>query len=121
MFKTLRDRLKGWREKAETEVAPDEVVGDRGRKIDPKKLEEVLYDLEIALLESDVAFSVSKDVTFEEGVEIALRSAIGKALTVPPLDLFGFVASAPKPVVIMFVGVNGTGKTTTIAKLAYHL
>src|SRR3972149_9379533 len=105
MFKALRDRLKGWREKAETEVAPDEVVGDRGRKIDPKKLDEVLYDLEIALLESDVAFAVtkeivdhlaqdleghrmSKDVPFEKGVEIALRSAITKALTVPPPDLF---------------------------------
>lgn len=138
MFKALREKLKGWREKAEAEIPPDAVVGEKGRKIDAKKLDEVLYDLEISLLESDVAFGVtkeivddlaedlggrrmSKDVPFEKGVEIALRSAITKALTVPPLDLFAHVASKPKPVVMMFVGVNGTGKTTTIAKLAYHL
>ena len=136
MFKSLRDRLSRWKEKAEEEIPPTDVVGEKGRKIDSKKLDEVLYDLEIALLESDVAFPVakeivdalagdlegrrlSKDVSFEKGVEIALRTAVTKALTVPTLDFFGSVASRPKPVVIMFVGVNGTGKTTTIAKLAY--
>jgi fused signal recognition particle receptor len=139
MFKALRERLKGWREKAEAEVAaPGDVIGEKGRKIDSKKLDEVLYDLEIALLESDVAFAVTKeivdhladeiqgrrmtkDVSFEKGVEIALRAAIGKALAVPPLDFFKVVTEATKPAVVMFVGVNGTGKTTTIAKLAYHL
>jgi fused signal recognition particle receptor len=137
MFKSLRERLKGWRDKAEAEIPPDDVVGEKGRKIDPKKLDEVLYDLEIALLESDVAFAVtkeivdhlaedlegrrlSKDVSFEKGVELALRTAITKALTVPPLDLFRFIEGRPKPVVILFVGVNGTGKTTTIAKLAHQ-
>lgn len=137
MFKALRDRLRGWRAKADAEITQD-VIGEKGRKIDSKKLDEVLYDLEIALLESDVAFPVTKEIVdgvaadlagkrmsrsvdFEKGVEWALRDAVTKALTVPPLDLFAFVASTPKPVVIMFVGVNGTGKTTTIAKIAYHL
>jgi len=136
MFKSLRDRLRGWKEKADAEVGSD-VVGESGRKIDPKKLDEVLYDLEIALLESDVAFPVakeivdrlaedlqgkriSKDVTFEEGVERALRDAVTKAMTVPPIDFFGTLEKAPRPFVVMFVGVNGTGKTTAIAKVAYH-
>ena len=136
MFKSLRDRLRGWKEKADAEVG-SEVVGESGRKIDPKKLDEVLYDLEIALLESDVAFAVakeivdrlaedlqgkriSKDVTFEEGVERALRDAVTKAMTVPPIDFFGTLEKAPRPFVVMFVGVNGTGKTTAIAKVAYH-
>ncbi len=137
MFKSLRERLAGWRAKAEEEVK-GEFVGEAGRKIDSKKLDEVLYDLEIALLESDVAFPVvkeivdnlagelqgkriSKEVSFERGVEFALRNAVTKAMTVPPLDFFGYIESHPRPIVIMFVGVNGTGKTTTIAKLAYHL
>ena len=136
MFKSLRDRLRGWKEKADAEVG-SEVVGESGRKIDPKKLDEVLYDLEIALLESDVAFPVakeivdrlaedlqgkriSKDVSFEEGVERALRDAVTKAMTVPPIDFFGNLEKAPRPFVVMFVGVNGTGKTTAIAKVAYH-
>src|SRR3990172_7447616 len=113
MFKALRDRLKGWKEKADAEVSPG-VVGESGRKIDPKKLEEVLYDLEIVLLESDVAFPVakeivdrladdlqgkriSKEVEFEEGIEQALRNAVTKAMTVPPIDVFATLEAAPRP------------------------
>lgn len=141
MFKSLREKLAGWRQKAEAEVKaenPAAVVGDSGRKLKEAKLEEILYDLEIALLESDVAFPVAKEivddlaedlqgkrvsreVTLEQGVESALRDAITKAMTVPTIDLFEIIKSHPKPIVIMFVGVNGTGKTTTIAKLAYHI
>lgn len=138
MFKALRERLSRWREKAEADIPPDQLVGEKGRKIDSKKLDETLYDLEIGLLESDVAFSVTKEivdtlaedlqgrrmaraVSFEKGVEIALRDAITKAMTVPTIDFYGMTASSPKPFIVMFVGVNGTGKTTAIAKLAYGL
>jgi len=137
MFKSLRERLAGWKSKAEA-AATSEVIGDSGRKIKEDKLEEILYDLEIALLESDVAFPVakeivdrlaedlkgkrvSKDVTLEKGIEAALRDAITQVLSVPPLDFFGLIGKGPRPFVVMFVGVNGTGKTTTIAKLAYHI
>src|SRR6266581_645836 len=137
MFKSLRERLAGWREKADAEVT-SETIGESGRKIKEDKLEGILYDLEIALLESDVAFPVAKEivdrlaedlrgkrisreVSLEQGVEAALRDAITEALSVPPLDFFGLLEKAPRPFVVMFVGVNGTGKTTTIAKLAYHL
>ncbi len=134
MFKSFRERLSGWKEKAEAEVTT-EAIGDSGRKIKEDKLEEILYDLEIALLESDVAFPVAKeivdrlaedlqgkrisrDASLAQGVEAALRDAITKALSVPPLDFFGLIEKSPRPFVVMFVGVNGTGKTTTIAKLA---
>src|SRR5437899_1187131 len=132
MFKSLRERLAGWKEKAEAEVT-SEAIGGSGRKIKEDKLEEILYDLEIALLESDVAFPVakeivdrladdlrgkriSKEVSLEQGVEAALRDAITEALSVPPLDFFGLIEKSPRPFVVMFVGVNGTGKTTTITK-----
>ena len=137
MFKALRERLAGWKEKADAEVT-SAVVGETGRKIKEDKLEEVLYDLEIALLESDVAFPVAKEIvdrlaedlkgkriskeaTLEKGVEAALRDAMMKVLAVPPLDFFGMLEKSTRPFVVMFVGVNGTGKTTTIAKLAYHI
>ncbi len=163
MFKSLREKLANWRKQAAAEVetgtqAPSpatpapakskaapprsppssRVIGDSGRKLKEGKLEEILYDLEIALLESDVAFPVAKEivdtladdlqgkrvsreVSVEQGVEAALRDAITKAMTVPTIDFFELIKGHPKPVVIMFVGVNGTGKTTTIAKLAYHI
>src|SRR5437016_3726230 len=137
MFKSLRERLAGWKEEAEADVT-SEAIGDSGKKIKEDKLEEVLYDLEIALLESDVAFPVAKeivdrladdlkgkriarDVGLAKGVEAALRDAITEALSVPPLDFFALLEKAPRPFVVMFVGVNGTGKTTTIAKLAYQM
>src|SRR5256714_15652573 len=137
MFKALRERLAGWKKEAEADVTCA-AIGDSGRKIKEDKLEEGLYDLEIALLESDVAFPVAKeivdrladdlkgkriarDVGLEKGVEAALRDAITQALSFPPLDFYALLEKAPRPFVVMFVGVNGTGKTTTIAQLAYHI
>src|SRR2546422_672100 len=110
MFKSLRERLAGWKEKAEAEVT-SEAIGDSGRKIKEDKLEEILYDLEIALLESDVAFPVAKEivdrlaedlrgkrisreVSLEQGVEAALRDAITKALSGPPLHFFVLIDTA---------------------------
>ncbi|HYU07596.1 MAG TPA: signal recognition particle-docking protein FtsY [Thermoplasmata archaeon] len=137
MFKGLRERLAGWKEKADAEVAPA-AIGESGRKIKEEKLEEILYDLEMALLESDVAFPVAKeivdrladdlkgrrvarDASLADAVTAALRDAITHVLSVPPIDFFGLIEKGPRPFVVMFVGVNGTGKTTTIAKLAYHI
>ncbi|MGA3198759.1 MAG: signal recognition particle-docking protein FtsY [Halobacteriota archaeon] len=108
------------------------------REIKEKDLEEPLWDLEIALLESDVAMSVSEEIvdTVKKEligtkrkwrqdvgtlVEQALRDGILKVLDVNGLDFDELVKKAPKPVTIVFTGINGTGKTTTIAKLAYRL
>ena len=50
----------------------------------------------------------------------ALRSALLEVLG-PGFDLAGYVAAHERPVKILFTGVNGTGKTTTIAKVAHFL
>lgn len=141
MFKFLKEKLLGWRQKAAEEIKdlkPDEVVGEKGRKVREGKLEDVLADLEIALLEADVAHSVAqailahmkeeligkritREVSFDEGVEIALKHAIEKVLAAERIDFLDFVKRTPKPVVVMFVGVNGTGKTTAIAKVTHLL
>jgi len=134
MFKQLREKLFGWRKKADAKVT--EIFSDSGGKISESKLEEVLYDLEMILLESDVALPVVKEIVdnfaesikgkrvtkklnFQDAVREALMQAIEKALSTDKINILELVTKAPKPVIIMFVGVNGTGKTTVIAKLAH--
>ena len=143
MFKSLRERFAAWRKKAETEAAPvspdaAKAIGEAGKRIDGGKLEPILYDLEIGLLENDVAFPVVKEIVdtlaadlkdkriargsdFEAAIEASLRAAVEKVLAAKPMDFWDFVDKTPKPVVVMFVGVNGTGKTTVIAKIANML
>jgi fused signal recognition particle receptor len=137
MFKVLRDKLKVWKKKTADEL--DDVISeDSGRKIKESKLEDFLWDLEMALMEADVALPViveiksrikddlvgkrvTREVGFAEGIEIALKNALRDVLLVEPLDFIAYINDHEKPVVIMFVGVNGTGKTTSIAKLAHLL
>jgi len=106
----------------------------QGLKISDEKLDDLLWDLEVGLLESDVAYSVieslKKDIkeelkyaSFErkkigELVETVLKNAISHVLKSNDFDFIEFVKSKEKPVVIMFVGVNGSGKTLTIGKIA---
>jgi fused signal recognition particle receptor len=106
--------------------------------LDDKDLEEPLWDLEMALLESDVALPVAekivssvkedlvgqkKKIRADTGqiVEGALRSALLEVLSENYFDVDQFIQEAEKPVNIVFVGVNGTGKTTSIAKVARYL
>jgi len=107
------------------------------RGISEEKLDELLWDLEVGLLESDVAYSVIesikkdikeelKHVSFErskieELVENVLRNAITHVLKSNEINFNEFIEKSKKPVVIMFVGVNGSGKTLSIAKIAYML
>jgi len=108
--------------------------GKPSRGISEEKLDELLWDLEIGLLESDVAYSVIesikqdikeeiKHISFErlklgEIIEEILRNAISNVLKSNELNFMEFVEKCGKPVVIMFVGVNGSGKTLSIAKIA---
>ncbi len=137
MFKVLRDKLSVWKKKAASEL--DEVVSDdEGKKIKESKLDDFLWDLEMVLMEADVALPVigeikdrikknlvgkriTREVDFTEGIERALRDALRDVMLVEPFNFLEYVKGHDKPVVVMFVGVNGTGKTTVIAKLAHLL
>lgn len=112
--------------------------GRIGKKLREGKLEDLLWDLEMALLESDVALpvveriktnvkedllgrKVRRGIDIEGAVEASLKNAITDVLAQNPLNFDTFVRTHEKPVVLMFVGVNGTGKTTVIAKIAHRL
>jgi len=105
--------------------------------IDEDDLAAHLEDLEFALLGSDVELEVAQEIL--DGVEEnlvgetrrrlqstgnilrdALREALYDVISVGQFDFDERVAEGEKPFVIIFTGVNGVGKTTTIAKLAQY-
>jgi fused signal recognition particle receptor len=103
--------------------------------IDTAKLEDLFWDLQVALLESDVALPVSEAIIaglkrdlhgkkikrseVEGEVVGSLKRFLRELFPPPPDDLVSWVKEKGKrPFVIVFVGVNGCGKTTTIAKIA---
>jgi fused signal recognition particle receptor len=102
--------------------------------VNEDKLDDLLWDLEVGLLESDVAYNVIesikrdikeelKHISIERGkvsevVENVLKNAITHVLKSNEIDFIEYVKKKPKPIVIMFVGVNGSGKTLSIAKIA---
>lgn len=141
MFEKLKDKLSGIsiRSKKSIEDSPDEAFVDGwGSKIKEGKLDEILWDLKVALLEADVALPVveeieedvklqlqgkkiSRNYDVEDVIENSLKDAVTKALDIETIDFDDYVRQGEKPLSIMFVGVNGTGKTTTIAKIAHRL
>ncbi len=137
MFRALREKLRGIRKKAETLESEEVFTTGIGKKITEEKLEDFLWDIEIALMESDVAVEVIEKIKNDLKnalvgkklkmkadlgaiVENTLRESIRDVLS-SDFDFDKFVEDAPRPTVLMFVGVNGTGKTTVIAKMAKYL
>jgi fused signal recognition particle receptor len=102
-----------------------------GRAADPALLEE----FEAALIASDLGTRVvdrvmerlkkqlqGTDASQSGRVQTVLRGTLLDVLTpVQGLSLEPLIAKGPKPFVILAVGVNGVGKTTTIAKIAQRL
>ena len=117
------------------------IVLEREVIIDEKKVDDVLSELEIILLESDVAFEVVEEISnrlkerlvgrkkkigekLSNIVLNELKSIIIEILDANKFDFDEFVEEKlkeKKPLNLIFVGVNGTGKTTTIAKVAKRL
>ena len=138
MFDSLK-RIFGRKPKeAEAPVNLEEAVGDSGKKIAEEDLDELLWNVELGLLEADVALPVIEEIKaqvkadllgkrfdkryrLEDVVLLALRDAVSKTLAGSAFDFDDYVAKHEKPVVVMFVGINGTGKTTAIAKLVNRL
>ena len=58
----------------------------------------------------------------EKIIEISLRKSIDEILSFKNIDLINEIKNKKeKPYVIVFFGINGSGKTTNIAKLTSHL
>ena len=122
---TWSDRLLGGLRKTQERLAGNLAGIAGGGKLTGAQLD----DIEDALIASDLGPSAAARIRdrlasgrFEAGLdEAALRTAVAgeiEAILKPvarPLDIIAF----PRPQVILVIGVNGSGKTTTIAKLAH--
>lgn len=107
------------------------------RELNEDELEDVLEDFELSLLSSGVAMEVSKEFVDDikedlKGQEVrrgtnvknvvqeSVENTVEDILAVEGIDLEEKIKEK-RPLSIMFVGFNGSGKTTTIAKLANQL
>ncbi len=122
LFKRLRNGLTKTRDFLNTDI---EDLFSRRRKLDDDTLEE----LEELLITADLGVRTAMDLMAQigrkaskietvDGLRAALREEILALIGKPSADVEKAVAARPR--VIMVVGVNGVGKTTTIGKLAAH-
>ncbi|MGA7677124.1 MAG: signal recognition particle receptor subunit alpha, partial [Dehalococcoidia bacterium] len=109
-------------------------LGSKGR-LSEKGIDEALRQIRLALLEADVNFKVVK--SFLAGVrERALTAQVLESLTPAQqiikivneelVNILGkerdhLITANQPPSIAMLVGLQGSGKTTTAAKLALHL
>jgi len=130
MFEKLKKSVSGLVNKiSETELKPE-------------NLRSILWDFKLSLVENDVAMVVADHVCEEiekrlTGLKVnrlgdkknvvkeTLQAVLRETLEPPQqADLLGTLENKRKlkePCAIVFVGINGTGKTTTIAKVAQLL
>lgn len=104
--------------------------------ISEKKFEELFWDLEVVLMESNVAVEVIEKIKEDlkqhltttpirrgkvtEEIMKSLKQSLKDILSIDSFDLIAKIETK-KPYVICFVGINGSGKTTSIAKFAKKL
>ncbi|HVY01211.1 MAG TPA: signal recognition particle-docking protein FtsY [Candidatus Nanoarchaeia archaeon] len=105
-------------------------------KLTKKQFEEAFEELEIILLENNVALEavdaikmsleqqlVDKEIKPKEIENTILESLKNAILSVikEPSNLLEAIKEKKEPFVILFFGINGTGKTTSVAKIASYL
>jgi len=117
----------------------EKVVKPAVKKVIEKKLSEedvtpILAELENGMIEADVAYDIAEKIKNDlkkdlvdqpirrgkeqETVVSSLKKSLLEILSVPELDL---ISMNKKPVLITFLGFNGSGKTTSLAKVASWL
>lgn len=127
-MRALRERVKGFVETVSTKT------------LSSSELDDVLWEFQLTLLENDVTLEVAEKICENvrkklEGEHVgllqdkkamvweALINSIKEVISHNNVDLVNLVEKKKvcgEPFIIIFVGINGTGKTTTIAKVAKY-
>jgi len=152
-FSRLKDTFAGAKEEAQVPPEPAETQAPEvkepekkgffkritetitTKKISEDKFDELFWDLELALLENNVAVEVIEKIKTDLKADLvdkpiprnevdstiahSLKKSIADLFVTPDFDLLK-AAEQKKPYVICFVGINGSGKTTTIAKITKY-
>jgi len=132
-IKEVQEEKKGFFEKITSKVTKV--------KISEKEFEVYSEELEMLLLENNVALEVAEKIIkmlkekivgkellrkeIENEIKDSFKEIINEIL-IEPFDLFKQIKEktsdqAKEPYVVLFCGINGTGKTTTVAKIAEAL
>jgi len=113
------------------------LITERELIVSDKNIADALSELEMTLLESDVALPVTDAIiahvrkglvgkhrkigeSVDDLVVGALKNALLEVLG-KGFNLAEYIKTHEHPVKILFTGVNGTGKTTTVAKIGAYL
>ncbi len=148
-----KEKSHFWNRNKDTEEDKENISADgeakgglfsfvREKTIQEKHVEDILFELEMELLQGDVAMEVATEVVesvkenlvgkkikrsndITEYTYYALKDAVEEIISIPGKSMTEMIEEKKaqgEPLVVMFVGINGTGKTTTIGKLAnYYL
>ncbi len=106
-------------------------------EIKEQDVSEMLGSLELELIESDVALEVAEEIVKElrlrligqkikkgeltQFIKRSIEETLVGIISADTFDLVLRISSLQKPAKVMFIGTNGSGKTTTIAKVAHLL
>ena len=134
----IEEKIEIIEEKKEEKISFFEKIKEKfSSNITEEEFEEFFQDLEIALIENNLSIkvidnlkekmheaivgkSIKKEDLHEKIKELMKENF--KELLIEPFDLVEKIKEKnEKPFVIVFFGINGTGKTTTIAKVANML
>ena len=108
------------------------------RELGSAEVDAALEELEMSLLQSDVSLEVASairkrtrdalvgSVVEKKSAQDTMRASLVGAVSsifdgAAEVDLLARISGSRKPCTVVFVGINGTGKTTTLAKVAHML
>jgi|TARA_B100001750_G_C15504462_1_gene599445 fused signal recognition particle receptor len=130
MFDKLRSALNSF---------PNQIINKNN---DKNTIDDILWNLEVSLLESDVSHEVVEELIknlknriselnfndsndkfnlIKDELILIISSLLSNSSNFNLIEEIHKKKSSNEPYLIVFVGINGTGKTTTLAKLAQLL
>ncbi len=135
--RTRKTRIPKKKAQEEKSIVKKIIKKATTKRISEEEINTFLENLELTFLENNVAYEVVQKISYDLREELIGRE-IKRARSKEKIkELIKEVVSSVlleasekelineikkfKPFIILFVGINGSGKTTTLAKLAYYL
>lgn len=137
MFSKLKETFTTFSEDTEESLTEKVKDGVTKQEITEDMLDESLDELRMALLKNNVALDVADQIidqvrsdltgmsvkrfTADDVIQDSIRDALHNILDVDTPRLDDIITETDGPCLILFMGFNGSGKTTTLSKVAHRL